>query len=605
MSNTKKMIATRKRRSPYICGEQLGEQPNTPRTKIARIDVLVAKLKSLSADKQDLIVKPLTFKKYFDNANGSACKTTPPTFKMHKTLPKTQLPAHQVPRIREQLKTQVPAQQVPTIPEQLKLIAPQEKTQVPTTALRQVQPLSNKSCPWIPQCYRQMKSKTCVAPQEKRKRGSLISPIKPNNYIDLTNVAPQEKRPVPIIRQQAKPSDSKRSSPQSYRPMEFKSSIGSNHYTEISVKTNTEIQFNLSKGQKSFLFQNDINGQYYLFDSETMQQHNINTGYRRSVRFKKQELSNMNNGDFDILDSFGVFHEIEDNLIKQSAMQLEEDEEGDEQVELQQQEQEQQPVDICCAAFENEWICGEISNQKLMRIRQLQSQRSPLVNEMLQLSEEYQLFDPSPISPTDSRFPMEQIKHLNYGGLSVHSVRPTRMWKRNRRHFDLLHEEETDIFSMYKRGDQPVKLTHFGWHGAPAHNIKGILECGFLSAPTARVGRCYGHGVYIATEKNASYSRRDRFSVPDAAGFKYMLLCELLPGTVEVSRKDQTHPRNPLSHSGVDRMPNPTMHVFYTYDMNVRISPKFVVCIHPEVPQEVLTQMQSEWDESMYHDLVS
>jgi len=46
-------------------------------------------------------------------------------------------------------------------------------------------------------------------------------------------------------------------------------------------------------------------------------------------------------------------------------------------------------------------------------------------------------------------------------------------------------------------------------------------------------------------------------------------------------------------HSGVDRLPSPSMHIIYTHDMNVRISPKFVVCIHPEVTADILNNIQN------------
>jgi len=289
-----------------------------------------------------------------------------------------------------------------------------------------------------------------------------------------------------------------------------------------------------------------------------MQQHNISTGYRRSIRFGGQAPSVIDLTD----DGLTIEHE--------------------------------QAADVCGPAFEGGWLCGMMAGQKLAEIRKVSLQRSPLINEMARLPESEQLFDPVPIAPCDARFPIEQIKHLNFGGLTVHEVLPTRMWKRNRGFFDLLLEEEKEFFSAYKAPDKKLKLVHFAWHGAPATSIKGILQCGFLSVPSARVGRVYGHGIYLSTEANAYYSKRDRFSVPDAEGFKYMLLCEVLPGSVEVSERNQTHPSSNIMHSGVDRMPDPTMHIFYTYDMNVRISPKFVVCIHPEVTTDVLNKVRNE-----------
>jgi len=393
--------------------------------------------------------------------------------------------------------------------------------------------------------------------------------------------------------------------PRRYK-VEYKGSAGLGDYQEFPVKENNDINSHLSKGRKSFWLKSESSGCYYLYDVETMQQHNINTGYRRSIRFSEPEPEPVidltvepgdliragSNDSIDSVCQIPVVTSNVGNFLQRSSAKRQEDHDMQEQ--LQQHQRHHQTIDYCGQAFAGAWLCGAITNRKLLEIRRLQLQGSWLMNEMRGLPTHEQLFDPEPISPSDSRFPMEQIKYLGCGGLTVHEVRQTRMWKRSRSHFDLLLKEEKDYFSIYKKGDTPLHLVHFGWHGAPAESIKGILECGFLSVPTARVGRCYGHGIYLATKKYATYSKRDRFSVPDAAGFKYLLLCEVLPGTVEVSKSGQTHPSSNLTHSGVDRMPKPMMHVFFTHDMNVRISPKFVVCILPPVTEHILSRVQQE-----------
>lgn len=316
---------------------------------------------------------------------------------------------------------------------------------------------------------------------------------------------------------------------------------------------------------------------FYLFDFEIMQLHNINTGYRRSIRFGGQGSSLIDlTDDSNDPSSSSVNKETECGITTTIPKKQ------------KQEEEQEQAAGVCGPAFEGGWLCGTTAEKKLAEIRQLSLQRSPLVSEMRRLPQSEQLFDPVPIPPSDARFPIEQIKHLKFGGLTVHEVRPTRMWKRNRSHFDLLLQEEKEVFSESKKTGSTPKLVHSAWHGAPAKNIRGILECGFLSVPTARVGRVYGHGIYLSTETHARYTRSDRFSVPDSAGFKYILLCEVLPGSVEVSERGQTHPTSQIRHSGVDRLPSASMHIFYTYDMNVRISPKFVVCIHPKVSTHIL-----------------
>ena len=340
-----------------------------------------------------------------------------------------------------------------------------------------------------------------------------------------------------------------------------------------------EIHSCLRRGLKTFWLRSDTVDRSYLFDFETMQQHNVSTGYRRSIRFRGQDSSfidaNDSNGDLSSVNKETGCGRT--TITKKQKLE----------------EKQEQAVGVCGPAFEAGWLCGVAADKKLGEIRLLSLQRSPLVSEMRGLPQSEQLFDPVPISPSDDRFPIEQIKHLNFGGLTVHGVRPTRVWKRHRSHFELLLQEEEEFFSAYKKPDDALKLVHFGWHGAPAQNIRGILECGFLSVPTARVGRAYGHGIYLATESHARYARSDRFSVQDSAGFKYMLLCEVLPGSVEVSERGQTHPSSKIMHSGVDCLPSPSMHIFYTHDMNVRISPKFVVCIHPEVTADILNNIRN------------
>lgn len=382
--------------------------------------------------------------------------------------------------------------------------------------------------------------------------------------------------------------------------VQYKGSTRVGDYRKFPEKMSKMVHSCISKGLKACLFTKQSSDRHYLFDFETMQQHNIDTGFRRSIRLSNSDPSL---SDFDSLDGSTSSTDSADTcnephsdttqkspLLKQNRM---EEQQVNGERGQQQQEHRQQSASICGHAFEGTWLCGAVAERKLIEIRKLQLQRSKLVSDMRKLPKERQLFDPEPIPPSDPRFPMEQIKHLRHGGLTVHAILQTRTWKRNRSHFDLLHDEERDFFSEYDRPGRKVKLVHFAWHGAPAQNVKGILERGFLSVPTARVGRCYGHGIYLSTEVFARYSKKDRYSVPDCDGFKYMLLCEVLPGTVEISKKDQSHPSTHLAHSGVDKMPNASMHIFYTYDMNVRISPRFMVCIHPKIRRSTLSAIQN------------
>lgn len=376
--------------------------------------------------------------------------------------------------------------------------------------------------------------------------------------------------------------------------VQYKGSKRVGDYRNIPEKMSKTLRFYLSKGEKACFVTTENSGRHYLFDFETMQQHNIDTGFRRSIRLSDSDPYVC---DFDSSgDSADSCNESHLDTTPKSPV-LEQNRTQEQRVNgrggQQQQGHEQQAASICGHAFEGQWLCGVVAERKLIEIRKLTLQRSKLVSDMRKLPMERQLFDPEPIPPSDSRFPTEQIKHLRHGGLTVHAIQQTRVWRRNRTHFDLLHDEERNFFAQYDRPDQKLKLVHFAWHGAPAPNVKGILERGFLSVPSARVGRCYGHGIYLSTESFARCSEKDRYSVPDNDGFKYMLLCEVLPGTVEISKRDQSHPSTHYTHSGVDKIPNASMHIFYTYDMNVRISPKFLVCIHPKVKVGTLSRLQN------------
>ena len=312
-----------------------------------------------------------------------------------------------------------------------------------------------------------------------------------------------------------------------------------------SRKVNSEISSCLDKNLQAFWVFDDVTGRYFMFDMECMQQHDIRTGRITAIRLETQE--NINSAKTTAKKPCRANH-----------------------------------------ANKNKRLCSVETSRKLTLVRFLQIQLSPLIMEMAQLPVDQQLFDPLPMHIKDKRFPRNQLKHLHHGGLTVHAVRPTTTWKRHRRYFDSMFAEEQEMFATPEGVPQ---LKHFAWHGAPAHCIKGILELGFLVGPRPRVGSKYGHGVYLSTESYACYSMHDQFSKPDAAGFKYILLCEVLPGSVEVSKQGQVRPQTRHTHSGVDQLQRPCIHVFFCHDMNVRISPRFVVCIHPEVTADVMARV--------------
>ena len=287
-----------------------------------------------------------------------------------------------------------------------------------------------------------------------------------------------------------------------------------------------QIKDGLQKGVAAFWVADNMTKSLYIIDLEAMQSHNVNTGVCVPIQ--------------------------------------------------------QSPVPV--PMMQGATSCGPVARRMLARIRFMHVRLSRFVQNMAQKPVHEQLFDPTPMSHSDPAFPIEQIKFLQRPGVTVHAVRPTRLWRRHRTYFDLLLAEEQKLYNHNTDTGVVPKLKHFAWHGAPVRCIRGILDVGFLVTPTPRVGNMFGHGVYLATEQNARYSLSDQYSKPDGQGFKYLLLCEVLPGTVEVSKRGQFRPADASAHSGVDQLPDASMHIFYSNDMNVRISPKFMVCVHPAVP---------------------
>ena len=322
-----------------------------------------------------------------------------------------------------------------------------------------------------------------------------------------------------------------------------------------------QIKDGLQKGVAAFWVADNTTKSLYIMDLEAMQRHNVNTGVRVPIRL------------------------VEDNALCIMPIMWTGDCISDGDFETRNRMLEQSPVSVPMQGA-GATSCGPVARRMLARIRFLHVRLSRFVQNMAQKPVHEQLFDPTPMSHGDPAFPSEQIKFLQRPGVTVHAVRPTYLWRRHRAYFDLLLTEEQKLYSHSTdtTGLGVPKLKHFAWHGAPVRCIRGILEVGFLVTPTPRVGNMFGHGVYLATEQNARYSLSDQYSKPDGQGFKYLLLCEVLPGTVEVSKRGQFRPVNASAHSGVDQLPDASMHIFYSNDMNVRISPKFMVCVHPAVP---------------------
>lgn len=337
---------------------------------------------------------------------------------------------------------------------------------------------------------------------------------------------------------------------------------------------------------------------WYLLDFDTMQQLNLGTGFRRAIRkrlLRKRQRTCEPCGDHTApkkrwrrpREPCG--NHTAPNKSKRAAVACPVPE-GRSIEALPAL-----PASICGPEHAYPHVFGPGARRALRRIKTLQVTDCPLVQQMRRLPPNRRLFEIMPIEETAPDFPAAQIQKLGRRRVLVHRVLPSTIWKRNHAGFDRLMREEKQFYKAYKSSDgKPTPVKHFAWHGAPAHNIKGILECGFLISQTPRVGNLFGHGVYLATEGCGQRSLNPVYSQFDSAGYQYLLLCEVLPGTVEPSARGQVRPSDlDCVHSGVDRLPSPSMHVFWSYDMNTRIRPKYLVCVPPPVDKELVERLRA------------
>jgi len=391
---------------------------------------------------------------------------------------------------------------------------------------------------------------------------------------------------------------------------------GRGNYQRMDPGMSKQIKDYLNKSLVAFWVKNA--GTFFLLDFETMQQFNVSTGFRRSIRYRGsciptqsakrkrydhilcREVDKRSRVESIDLTSSACapiratpqsnVNSVPLSLVAQPSASV-----GiTPTISAEKNINHEPQIEVCGPAYKTAVRCGQVARRKLAQIRWLQLSRCKFVQDMRTLPQKQRLFNPDPIPEEDKRFPIEQVRHLERGGITVHEILPSVTWSRNRRYFNMLHEEEKQLYAGHGTSTNPAKIKHFAWHGAPAECIRGILEYGFLVGPAPRVGNRYGHGVYLSTEGYGRYSMNPTYSQPDVSGFRFMLLCEVLPGTVEASTSQQTRPSGLNVHSGVDQLPGASMHVFYTYDMNVRISPKYLVVIHPPVTDTIMSLVPNE-----------
>merc|ERR1719201_1712925 len=150
----------------------------------------------------------------------------------------------------------------------------------------------------------------------------------------------------------------------SYRPVEVKTSPYSDDYRALSSKGSMQIHSCLKKGGRMCWLENSTG--FYLFDFETMQLHNINTGYRRSIRFGGEGSSLI-----DLTDDTNAPSSSDLSSVNKET-----------ECGITTTMPKKQAAGVCGPAFEGGWLCGRTAEKKLAELREVNLQRSPLVSEM-------------------------------------------------------------------------------------------------------------------------------------------------------------------------------------------------------------------------------
>jgi len=108
-----------------------------------------------------------------------------------------------------------------------------------------------------------------------------------------------------------------------------------------------------------------------------MQQHNIDTGHRRSIRFSKPETvidltlepSDLTRGkSSDTVCQIPLVSSNKNDFLQRPT----EVQNHGAQKQLQQHQHHHQTIDYCGPAFKGVWMCGVIANRKFLEIRRLE-----------------------------------------------------------------------------------------------------------------------------------------------------------------------------------------------------------------------------------------
>ncbi|KAL2482498.1 putative inactive poly [ADP-ribose] polymerase SRO5 [Forsythia ovata] len=114
----------------------------------------------------------------------------------------------------------------------------------------------------------------------------------------------------------------------------------------------------------------------------------------------------------------------------------------------------------------------------------------------------------------------------------------------------------------------------YAWFGASKNEINSILSHGFGHSVNSGV---YGHGIYLSPADHPAQSIK--LSVADDDGLRYLLLCRVILGRMEVVScgSEQDNPSSEEFDSGVDNLMSPRKYIVWSTRMNTHILPEFMI----------------------------
>ncbi|KAJ0047585.1 hypothetical protein Pint_15441 [Pistacia integerrima] len=125
-------------------------------------------------------------------------------------------------------------------------------------------------------------------------------------------------------------------------------------------------------------------------------------------------------------------------------------------------------------------------------------------------------------------------------------------------------------------GDANVK---YAWYSSTKDEICKIIQHGFGCCGKPDNNGLYGCGIYLCPDDSPMECVKN--SLVDKDGLRYMLLCRVMLGKVEVVRpgSDQSHPSSTEFDSGVDNLKVPRRYIVWSSNMNTHILPEYIISL--------------------------